>query len=185
MAFLAPVAGAVGGMGGIGTALSVVGTVASMMGAQQASAYQAAIAERQAVMLESQARDVRQTGQVNQQERDMEARSIIEQERGRQAGSGFSTNSTSFGRRNRAAQVLARRDALRVRQDADREATSLQNQAAGQTAQANLYRSAGQNSMLEGLFGVATDLVNGATFVNDQTAIQINRDARGVSIPYA
>lgn len=185
MSFLAPLTGAAAGAGGLGTILQLSGTIMGALGSMQAANYQSALAERQAAMMEQQANDVRQAGQVNQQERDVEAAAIIGRERGRQAGSGFEGGSTSFRRRNRSASILARRDALRIRQDAEREAIGLENQAQGARATASNYKRAGRFSLLEGVFGGATDLVNGATFVNRRRAMQINRDAGRVSLPYA
>ena len=94
----------------------------------------------------------------------------LSQEKARQAASGFSVGSTSFGRRNRMLKILARRDALRIRNDADREALSLENAAAARRAEAAQSRRAAKFSLLEGAFGIGDTLITGAALRKRQQA---------------
>lgn len=184
MAFLAPVAGAAGGLSA-GTLISAVGTLFGAMSQMQMAKYQAAVAERNAAVAEDNAKKQREVGQVDQQEQDFEARAILAEEQNRQAASGFQLSSTAFARRNATLRILARRDALRIRDDAERKAISFENEAQGHLESAQMSRMSGRNALIGGLFGVASDLVGGATLVNRTTASRVSRTARGVSAPYA
>jgi len=189
MAFLAPAAGvtagASGGLSMIGSILSGVGTLVGAMGQMQMANYQAAIAERNAQIATENAKTQRQVGQIDQQEQDFEAAALIAEERAKQAGSGFAGSSTSFQRRNTALKALARRDALRIRDDADRKAVSFENDAQGELASAQMSRSAGRSALFQGVLGFGTSLISGASSVNRIRANQISRGARTVSQPYA
>jgi hypothetical protein len=189
MAFLAPVAGAVGGASGgismLGSVLSGVGTLIGAMGSMQMANYQAAVAERNAQIADENAKTQRQIGQIDQQEQDFEAAMVLSQERAKQAGSGFQLNSTAFQRRNTTLRMLARRDALRVRDDAERKAVAFENEAQGELESARMSKMAGRNSMLQGVLSFGTSLISGASQVNRIRANQISRGARAVSLPYA
>ena len=182
---LATIGTATASIGGISTLLSIGGTIAGVVAQRRAANFQASVAQRNAQMLQDNAADTRQAGQINQQERDMESASILAEDQTRMAGSGFELNSTTFNRRTRAGRILARRDALRIRQDADREAVSMENQADGERATAQSAKRAGRNALVAGLFDVGSGLIDGATMVNQRKALQINRQARGVTQPYA
>jgi len=189
MAFVAPLVASIGtataGIGGLSTLLSVGGTVAGVVAERRAANFQASVAARNAQMLENNAADTREAGQINQQERDLESAAILAEDQTRMAGSGFALNSTSFNRRSRAGRILARRDALRIRQDADRDAISLENQADGERATGQSAKRAGRNALVAGLFDVGSGLIDGATKVNERKALRINRQARGVTQPNA
>ena len=182
MSFVAPIGAAItkGGLS-LGSILGLGGAAVGAVAETRANRFRSSIAMRNAELLRQNAEDTRQAGQANQQERDMEAAAIMSDIVARNARSGFSVSSTSFVRRNRAAQVLARRDALRIRADADREAVSLENQAEGEVVTAQNFRRAGRNSILSGLFDFTTGLVDGASLVNRRTALRLNRQARDMS----
>lgn len=187
MGFLAPVAGAVagGGLSTLSTLVSVVGTVAGAMGQMQMANYQAAVAERNAQVAQDNAKLQRQVGQSDQQEQDFEAAALLAETKTQQAGSGFSLSSTSFQRRNQTLRMLARRDALRVRDDAERKAISFENEAQGEVESAQMSRQAGRNALFQGIIGVGSDLISGASLVNRKRASQITRQASSVSRAYA
>ena len=196
MGFVAPLLASVGTAvtagGTLSTLLTVGSTVAGLAASrantraqQQAANFQASVAQRNAQMLQNNAADTRQAGQINQQERDMESAAILAEDQTRMAGSGFELNSTTFNRRTRAGRILARRDALRIRQDADRDAVSMENQADGEQVTAQSAKRAGRNALVAGLFDVGSGLIDGATMVNRNRALRINREARGVTQPYA
>jgi hypothetical protein len=186
MAFLAPAAaGASSGISMLGSVLSGVGTLIGAMGQMQMANYQAAVAERNAQIARENAKTQRQVGQIDQQEQDFEAAMVMSEERAKQAGSGFQLNSTAFQRRNTTMRMLARRDALRIRDDAERKAIAFENEAQGEVESAQMSRMAGRNSMLQGVLGFGTSLISGAASVNRIRANQISRGARGVSQGYA
>jgi hypothetical protein len=191
MGFIAPVAGALAG-GGLSTALTLVGAVVSGIGARrQANAqaemaqYQAAIAERNAQIAANNAETQRDVGAIDQQEMDFQAAAIIADEKNRQAASGFSLNSTAYRRRDAALRTLARRDALRVREDAERKAISLENEQQGELSSARASRAAARNYRSQGRFAFASSLISGATQVANIRADQITRSAGAVSRPYS
>jgi hypothetical protein len=167
--FLAPLAGAIGtGAAGLGAAstLSLIGTGVSTVTNFAQAQYQGAIAQRQAALLDEQADHVSQRGQIDQQETDFAALQQMGVEQGRMAASGFSTNSTSFTRRSAITKILARRDALRVREDAERESLSLRNAAEAKRAEAAAAKRSALFSLFEGAMGMGSDLIGSATLVN-------------------
>lgn len=169
MAFLAPIGAAIAkGVTAIGGAstLSTIATGVGMAGSFVASQYQAGVARNQADLLTQQAEQARERGQINQQETDFEAFNIMGQNQTRRAGSGFSTSSTSFNASRRMERMLARRDAYRIRDDAQRESLSLLNQAAAKKSEAKALNFGSFLDLAGGGFELGGDLISSATLVN-------------------
>lgn len=186
MAMLAPAAAGIGsGLSSVSTLLGVASSIAGFASNQSMANYQAGIATRNAQVMEENARQERMAGQIDQQEQDLEAAAIMAREKQQQGASGFETSSTGFNRRNAMLRILARRDASRIRDDADRRATSMENDAQGERETAANYKRAGKNALFAGLLNIGGDLLGGATLVNQKRANQITRNARNVSQGYA
>ena len=184
MAILAPVLGTLAGGAALGgtalsTALSVGGTVIGGIGKMQAGNYQSAILSRQAEAERRNAERVQFAGQITQQEQDVAAAAQIGAETAQMAGSGFALNSASFARRAALTKILARRDALRIRNDADVQAQNLKANAATLDANAASAKANWTDWLSMGL-NAGSDLITGASMVNRNKAQQIRRDTVGV-----
>lgn len=176
MAFAAPALAAVGGgsalLGGA-TALSVLGTGLGAMQQMQQASFQAEVASRQATLAEQQAVQTRQRGQIEAQETDFAAMQEMSQREARRAGSGFELGSTSFNRSRRLEKMLASRDRLRVQDQAEREALTLENQAASSRTEAAGAKRAGKFAAIGGALDIGSSLVSGAAKVNKRKAAQL------------
>lgn len=143
-------------------AIQAVGTGVSMLGAQSSASYQAAVATRMAEQNEANAERARTVGQIQQQEQDFEAAGILAGEVAKQAASGFEVSSTGFARRNKLARTLARRDALRIREDAEIEAENFETAAQDNRTQAAGAKMRGRAALLSGFLQFGADYVSGA-----------------------
>lgn len=181
MAFVAPaltaISGATAGVGGLSSLLAVGGTIFSTLSQYQAGKYQQAVLNQQAATAEENAKRERFAGQVEQQDRDFEALAVIGQERAFQGARGFSLSSGSVDRRLRLSSIMARRDSLRIRNEAEVRATNYQADAAGARAEAAQAGRSAKFGLIEGAFGVGSDLISGAARVNQKKAAAIRRDS--------
>lgn len=185
MAFLAPIlgtlaSGAALGATGLTTALSIGSTVIGGIGQMQAGNYQSAILQRQAEAERRNAERVSFTGQLNQQEQDAAATAQMGAETAAMSASGFTLNSASFSRRAALTKILSRRDALRIRNDADVQAQNLTANASTLEANAAAAKPGLMDWIGLGL-NVGSDLLTGASMVNRNKAQQIRRDSVGVN----
>jgi len=178
MAFLAPLAGTLAGAAAnvaplLSAGGSILGTVSTISGLN----YQAAISEREAAFAERERLYAQEKGQINQQEADLAAKAEIAAMENKQAASGFEVGSGSFEQRRRVASILAKRDALRIRQDADREAEQLAEVAQAKRSEASMARRSRLFAGVGGVFDFGTSLINGAELANKLKASAIRRDA--------
>jgi len=158
------------------TAASLASTAVGTVAKFQQNKFQQKMLEQQAKVAEENAARERFAGQIDQQERDFVALQEMDARVARQAASGLSLQSSSFRRRRRTDRVLARKDALRIRNEAEVRATNFENQAASRRAEADMAGSAATFSLFEGVLGAGQDLITGAEFVNRQTARKTRRD---------
>lgn len=180
MAFLAPVGAALAsGTAAIGGAstLTALATGVSVIGGLAQARFQGQVADNQAQLLEQQATQARQRGEIEQQETDFAALAEISRNQARRAGSGFELGSTSFNRARRVETLLARRDALRVRDNAEREALSLQSGAATAKAESQGAKRAGLFNAVGGAFTFGSDLIGSATLANKKKTAQLGLKA--------
>ena len=161
MAFIAPLVAAAA------PALSLVGTAVSALGAAQAGNYQSGILTRQAT------RDS-WNGQIEVQDQGLSAAQQIGQATAQQGASGFSLASPSAVRRQTMLRALATRDAGRLAADA-------QTRSANTLAEAAQARRSANFALLEGAFGLGTDLINNATMVSKRRADSLNYNSRDVA----
>lgn len=180
MAFAAPlVAAAQTGIAAIGGAstLSAIGTGIGIIGSLRQANYQKAIADNQAQLMQQQAEQTRRRGEIEQQETDFAALREMGANEARRAGTGFSLGSTSFNRSRRLEGILARRDALRIRDNAEREALGLQNRAESARLEGKLTKQAGIFNAVGGAFTLGGDLISGATLANKRKAAELGLTA--------
>lgn len=191
MAFVAPVLAAVGTMAGAtaATAVStgaVIASTAATVGSaliggiasfQQAKA-QEKMAKHRAEVAQENAKRARFRSQVEQQDQDVLARAVIGDLASSQAASGLDFGSGSFASRRKAARVLARKDALNIRQGGELEAQNFEQQALDASFEARQARSAGRFSLLSTAFDTGSSLISGASKINRVRASGLRRSAR-------
>lgn len=176
MAVIAPAIAALGGgstLLGVGTALSAIGSGIGIVQSMRQASFQADVANNQAILAEQQAVQARQRGAIEAQETDFAALAEMSRLEAKRAGSGFGLGSTSFNRSRRLERLLADRDRLRVVDNAEREALSLENQAASSRTEAKAAKQAGRLNAIGGAFTLGSDLITGATLVNKRKATQL------------
>lgn len=176
MAFVAPAFAALGGgsalLGGA-TALSALGSGLGVIQSIRQGNFQSEIAARQAVLADQNAAQTRQRGAIEAQETDFAALAEMSRLEARRAGSGFELGSTSFNRSRRLERMLASRDRLRIVDQAEREALTLENQAASSRSEGKAAKRAGLFNAVGGALNLGSDLINSATFVNRRKVAQL------------
>jgi hypothetical protein len=179
MAFAAPLLASLGAgsvVGGLATAGSLIGGVSSFLSGQ----YQAGVLRNQAAVADQNAARAIFAGQITQQDQDISARQAIDQDIAAQAASGLTLSSGTFARRRDSLRILARRDALRTRNDAEVQAQGLKAGASAARAEARQTSFGSFLSLIETGFNVKADLINSAGLVASSKAAQIRRDTLGV-----
>lgn len=173
MAFMAPIVGAITSAAPtlklIGAGIGAVSNFASL-------SYQAALSKRQAAFYRQEKEITLQTAAVEAQDADLAAKQEIGIMTAKQAASGFSSTSASFERSQKAANLLARRDAFRIIQAGDRRALALEEQALQADASARQSKMSSYFALGSGLLDFSSTLIDNASLVNERKARQINRD---------
>lgn len=146
---------------GIGLALSFASSAFGAIGQYQAAQYQASIAEMNQKVANINADRTIQTSQVEQQDRDLQARALLGEQVAEQAASGLTLGSKSFRQARRGAQELARQDSLRIRQAGDVDAYNYRVQAANYGMQSQLAQATATSSLVGGFLGAGTSLIQG------------------------
>lgn len=190
MAFVVPALAAVGTMVGASaataastgaivasTALSVGSTLVSGIAAFQQNRMQAKLAKQQAEIAQENAKRARFRSQVEQQDQDILARAVLGELASSQAASGLDFASGSFASRRKAAQILARKDSLNIRQGGELEAQNFEQQALDARFEAKQAKRAGTFSLLSTAFDTGSSLISGASKINKIKAAGIRRQA--------
>lgn len=158
----------------ISTGIGVVGKILQDNQARDAAAYQARILRNDATFKQKQAEQSRFTGQVQQQDQDLDALVQMETQEVQQAGSGFALSSLGLRRARAGMRVAARRDSLRIRQQAEARAIDLENNARVDEDNASMAEASAP-SKLSTLFSVGETLITGASLINKRKADALTR----------
>lgn len=164
MAFIAPLAGAVGGgLGGVGSLIGgLFGAVGALMEAsaqKKAANYQAAVAENNAKIAAENANRASQTAQEQQIQSDNEIAAFIGQQEANQSASGLSTTGRSQLLTRKSAARIGRQDAANIIAQGNQESRNFHQQGADFRNEAVQSRMAGKAAMTRGIFGAATSLI--------------------------
>lgn len=179
MAFIAPIAAAVGGST-LATAGAVVGAAGSVLqgvARHRQLQFQEQVLKNQAEYQEQLAMRENLRGQVEQQEQDFDALRQMGANEVSRAGSGFELSSPGFNRARRRESVLARRDALRIRADSDARVRGFENEAATLRTEAGSTALARRNNIASTTLNVGSSLISGADMINRSTARRLRREA--------
>lgn len=169
MAVVAPVITAIGGF--LGAAAPIIGAVAtgvSIYARIREAKYKQQVLNNQAQLLEREADEVRDTGQVVGIEQDLAAVEVMDEELAFQGASGFEVDSFSFRKRRLLQRKLARRDSLRIVNNAQRKAERLEQQAALDRQSGSFARRSGTFDAVGDFFGGVGDLISSADTVSSQ-----------------
>lgn len=178
MAFLAPIAGALGGgsiLGGIGTAVSVVGTLVGAVASRNQANYQAQVAKNNSVIAKKNAASASDTAQQTQLESDRQTAALVGQQEAIQSASGLSTGSASMLRTRRTANLLGRQDAFNIRKEGDSSVQNFLQQSENFRAEASAAKAGAAGSTLGAFFDVGSSLISGASSVRSPNRITGNR----------
>lgn len=157
MSFLAPLA----------PYLMAAGTAVSGISQMQNASYQAAVATRNATILEETAK--RETFAANQDiaENDAGARAQIAELMAQMNASGIDANSGSLMQRRAGLEQAAARDRERLQLKRDNQLEGTLTQAAGQRGEASAAKSAKGIGLLTTLLNVPTSFLSGSSMVNE------------------
>lgn len=174
MAFIPAALAAVGtavSSAGIGTLLSVGGTIASGISALAAGNYQKQVADMNAQIAKDNAARAQERSQIVQQETDNRTAGFLGTQTAAQSASGISLTSRSAIATRRTARELGRLDALNVRQAGDVEAYNYKVDAANQQAQGQMAQQAGVGTLIGSFFKAGGSLVGGSNSVANSQGI--------------
>jgi hypothetical protein len=161
------------GAAGLASTVGTISTVIGGIGALSQMGYQKQVAENAAQVADANAKRASFSGQVNAQDADLAAASVLADLTDRQASSGFAVSSPSFARTRSLNRVLARRDSLRIANDAQIEAQNYSAQAATTRAEAKTLSS--PLNVLGVVADTGASLISGAAMVKKDKAAQLNR----------
>lgn len=168
MAFLAAIPAAIGsfvggsGLSTLGTALSVGSSIFGGIAQNNASKYQAAIAENNATIARDNAYKASQTAQEQQIQSDNEVAALIGQQEATQSASGLSTTGRSQMLTRRAAARIGRSDAQNIINAGRTESGNFLQQEADFRGEAAQARATGKTAMIGGLLNAGASFVGGA-----------------------
>lgn len=168
MAFAVPALASVGSLvgGGAAAGASLLSTGVGIISTITEANYQSQVLKNQAAAAEADAAHQRQAGAVEAQDRAAAAKQEMDLELAQQGSSGFDVNSFSLRNKRALNQVLARRDSLRIVDDAERAALQLENRAANDRASAGNVKRAGVFNALGKGLSLAGSLIGDAPKVN-------------------
>jgi hypothetical protein len=152
-------------LGGIAPVLSAVGSIFTGIMGFASSNYQAAVADMNEKIAKSNAARAIERTQVEQQEQDSAALALLGQQEAAQGASGLTLTGGSAQRTRRTARILARKDALNIRQAGEIEKYNYLTDAANFNAQGQAAKLAGTGSLISGFFQAAPSLIGGSTSV--------------------
>lgn len=191
--FAAPLLASIGTLAGTGAAAASTASIASTalgigsalvtgVASIMSNNAQSKQLKEQARIADENASRARFRSQTEQQDQDLLARAALGDLASQQAASGLSFGSGSFASRRKAAQILARKDALNIRQGGELEAAAFDQEAADARRQAQLTKRGNLFSMLNMGFDVGSSLVGGASKLNRVKASSITRKAGQVKM---
>lgn len=152
----------------VGTAISIISTVAGVVGsiaqgnqAAAADRYQAQIARNNALSAEYAAQDAKRRGEIAATNEALKTRQQIGTQRTAIAGGGIDVGSATAVDTVGDTARVGTLDIATIRSNAAREAYAYRQQGSGFTANANLYDSKAGNDQTAGYFNASATALNG------------------------
>lgn len=169
MGFLAAIPAAIGsafsGIGGIGTLVSVAGSVMSGMAANAAAKRQAKIAEANAEIANQNAQRSQMQAQEEAQKNDNEVAAFIGQQEAAQSASGLSVGGRTQVLTRKAAARVGRIDTRNIIDQGAARSRNFLQQEADFKGQAQTVRAEGKNAMMQGILGGVSSLVGASSSI--------------------
>lgn len=142
--------------------VSASGTLISGFAAKQAGNFQAKVAAMNANIANQNAERAIFTGQVEQQQQDLEAAALLDEQLSAQSGSGLSVGSRSSANTRKSTQILSRKDAETIRRNAEIEAYNFRTDAANFNAKGKLAKMEGKAALISSIFDAGSSLIGSA-----------------------
>lgn len=143
-------------------AVGGIGAIEQGRAASQAAAYSAQVQANNAKIAQQNAEFKGAEGETNAAASQMKTRQQVAAIAASQAANGIDINNGSAVGVRQSAAELGELDAINIRSNAAREAYGFQTQAASDTAQSVLDKSASKNDMTAGIIGGASTFLSGA-----------------------
>lgn len=161
----------------VGTVAQVAGTVGKGLAAYSAMNYNAKVAEQAADTARDMAVRSGSVAATQAQDIGFEAADQLATVRAQQAASGLAVGSSSFVRRRRANQVVARTNASRIINQGAAESYKFLNEAADLRGEAQQYRQKGRWALASIPLNLVTDQISSAALARRRKAgdLQIER----------
>jgi len=133
--------------------------------AYQSAQYQASVAEMNEKVAKENARRAIERSQVEQQEQDAQSMALLAAQEAVQSASGLTLTGKSAQRTRRSARILARKDALNVRQAGEIEKYNYLVQAENFKAEGEAAKMQGSASLLSSFLGAGTSSLGGSSSI--------------------
>lgn len=146
----------------VGTGMSVIGQMQAGAAAKNQAAYQAAVARNNQILSERAAQDALLRGKQAEEQKRLETRRLIGQQRAVMAGNGVVIDQGSALDITSDTREYGELDALTTRYNAEREAYAARVQGANFAQEATLADMRGASASSSATFGAVGSLITGA-----------------------
>ncbi|WP_019646201.1 hypothetical protein [Novispirillum itersonii] len=164
----ANIAANVGVFSGIlGTGMSMYGQMQQGQAAKAQANYQAQVAERNKQVLEYQAQDRAEQGQLQEEQQRLKVRQLMGTQRAALSASGVTLDDGSAVDLLTDTAAIGEMDAQTIRHNTAKDLWAIRNQQQGLDAESTLLMSRGKASAQAGAIGAASSLLGGANKVAD------------------
>lgn len=167
--------GSAAAAGAASSGLSTLSAILGIGGGLYSALYQRNVAQNAAAILEDNASRARFASQVEAQDSDINAAAAMADEVSSRAFSGFASDSPSYQRADMRNRVMARRDAQRIRQGGDLEASQYEAQALEKKAEAKNIGITAMFDAIGGAIDMRSSMISDASLVSKRKTNQVNR----------
>lgn len=143
----------------LGSVVGALGSIVSGVFSFAQASYQAKVAEMNEEIAKDNAKRAIQRSQVNEQTQSDQALALLGEQEAAMSASGLGINSPSLRRVRRSSAMLARKDILNIRQDAEIEKYNYLTDAANYKAQGQMAMIGGVGSLLGGFLNATGSFV--------------------------
>jgi hypothetical protein len=145
--------------------VSAVGAIEQGQAQSQAASYQAEVSSMNAKIAKENATYEQASGEQQMYNQQQKARATVGAIVAAQGANNLDVNSGSNLSVRTGTEEMARLDALTIKNEAARKAWGYEAAAAGDTAQAGLYRSEASSSALAGYINAGSSILGGASSI--------------------
>lgn len=158
-------------IGGIGTAVQVVGNIEAGQAAKANANYQAQVAANNAKIATDNARNAMQVGEQQQQQEQLKTRATVGAIVAAEGANNLDTGSGSNLLVKNSAQEIGELDANTIRQQASRTSWNYETQSAAFTGEEGLQKAEGAQAQTAGFINAGSSLLSGAATIGNQQTL--------------